>query len=137
MQLSREIHTGRHCVFELYVHLVFIPKYRSSVFDKRSLEYMEDYFRIVCTEFESDLIEFNGEEDLVHCVIKYPSKIAVAALVNSLKGASSRKLRKYYPDMEKQYYKGVLWSPSYCAASDGNASDVVDEYKKNQRKPRA
>jgi len=39
--------------------------------------------------------------------------------VNSLKGISSRLLRKERPDIQKRYGKGVLWSPSYFASSCG------------------
>ncbi|WP_249293264.1 transposase, partial [Proteus mirabilis] len=43
-------------------------------------------------------------------------------LVNSLKGVSSRLLRRDRPDIaQRDYYKGVLWSPSYFAGSCGGA----------------
>ena len=136
MKTKRDIRTGRHCVFELYVHLVFVPKYRYEVFTKKSLEYMEDYFNIVCQDFESHLKEFNGETDHVHCVINYPPKVAMSKLVNSLKGASSRKLRKYYPAIKKNYYNGVLWSPSYCAVSCGGAPlEIIQSYIEKQKRP--
>lgn len=35
-------------------------------------------------------------------------KYAVAKIVNSLKGASSRKLRNHYPESTKHFYKDVL-----------------------------
>jgi len=34
---------------------------------------------------------------------------------------SSRLLRKERPDLEVRYWKGTLWSPSYCAGSGGGA----------------
>lgn len=137
MTTQRDIRTGRHCVFELYVHLVFVPKYRKDVFDSKALDLMKDYFEKVCTDFESELKEFNGEDDHVHCVINYPPKFAVAKLVNSLKGASSRKLRKYYPKIQRHYFKEVLWSPSYCAVSCGGAPlDIVKTYIENQKRPK-
>jgi len=132
----RDIRTGRHCVFELYAHLVFVPKYRKNVFDSKALLLIEDYFKKVCTDFESKLIEFNGESDHLHCVVQYPPKVALAKLVNSLKGASSRKLRKYYPKIQKNYFKNVLWSPSYCAVSCGGAPlDIIKSYVEKQRRP--
>jgi hypothetical protein len=38
----RDIRTGRHCVFVLHVHLVFITKYRHQVFAVKHLERMEE-----------------------------------------------------------------------------------------------
>jgi len=43
--------------------------------------------------------------------------------VNSLKGVSSRLMKKHHPELLKQYWKGVLWTPSYFAASCGGAID--------------
>jgi putative transposase len=53
--------------------------------------------------------------------------------VNSLKGVSSRFLRKEFPELEQHYWKGGLWSPSYFIASCGGAPlDIVKEYIEKQ-----
>jgi len=136
MSTRRNIRTGRHCVFELYVHLVFVPKYRKDIFNEKALKLLKEYFKKVCLDFESELLEFNGEKEHIHCLVKYPPKVAVAKLVNSLKGASSRKLRKQYPSIVKNYFKDVLWSPSYCAVSCGGAAlEIIKAYIQNQNKP--
>jgi REP element-mobilizing transposase RayT len=51
---------------------------------------VRDIFTSVCTDFESELVEFNGEYDHAHLFVNYPPKVAVSALMNSLKGVSSR-----------------------------------------------
>ena len=38
-----------------------------------------------------------------------------------IRGVSSRLLRLERPDLTRRYWKGVLWSPSYFAASCGGA----------------
>lgn len=91
--------TGRHCVFNLHVHLVFVTKYRRSVFDADAIERLRTMFTKVCADFEARLTEMDGEDDHVHLLIDYPPKVSVSALVNSLKGASSRRLRRERPDM--------------------------------------
>jgi putative transposase len=56
--------------------------------------------------------------------------------VNSLKGVSSRLLRKARPDIHNRYWKGVLWSPSYFASSCGGAPiSIVRQYIEQQRTP--
>ncbi len=57
-------------------------------------------------------LEFD-EDDHVHLLINNPPKAALSSLVNSLKGVSSRLLRKEFPALRKRYWKGVLWSPGY------------------------
>ena len=131
-----DIRTGRHCIFNIHVHLVFVTKYRKKVFSKVILETMKALFEKVCSDFESELIEFDGEGDHVHLLVNYPPKVAVSKLVNSLKGASSRRLKQLHPEIKKHYWKSQLWSPSYFAGSCGGAPiEIVRQYIEQQNTP--
>lgn len=130
------IRTGRHCVFNLHAHLVFVTKYRKKVFDAAILDEMKSVFHKVCSDFEASLQEFDGEKDHVHLLVMYPPKLSISKLVNSLKGVSSRLLRKDFPQLEKSYWKGGLWSPSYFAASCGGAPiSIIRQYIEQQQTP--
>ena len=134
--MSSEIRTGRHVVFNLHAHLVFVTKYRRKVLDKKILIDMKSIFQKIANEHQVVLKEFNGEEDHVHMLIHYPPKVSLAKLVNSLKGVSSRRLRQNWPGLEERYYKGVLWSPSYFAGSCGGAPiEIVRKYIEAQKTP--
>jgi putative transposase len=136
MAERNHIRHGRHCVFNLHVHLVFVAKYRRMVFDRAALEALRDLFSGVCKKFEARLVEMDGERDHVHLLVEYPPKLSVSSLVNSLKGASSRVLRRLRPDIAKSYWRGVLWSPSYFAASCGGAPiSMVRQYIEQQKTP--
>ena len=133
---NNDIRHGRHCVFKMHVHLVFVAKYRRKVFDGDAIERLRAIFGKVCTGFEAHLIEVDGEDDHVHLLVEYPPKLAVSALVNSLKGGSSRLLRKELPDIRDRYWKGVLWSPSYFASSCGGAPiSIIRQYIEQQQTP--
>lgn len=114
-----------------------MAKYRREVFDKEAISRLRELFAKVCIDFESRLVEMDGERDHVHLLVNYPPKVSVSALVNSLKGASSRVLRKERPDIAKRfYYKGVLWSPSYFASSCGGAPiSIIRQYIEQQATP--
>jgi putative transposase len=136
MQLSNDIRHGRHCVFALHVHLVFVTKYRRKVFDRDALQRLEAIFEKVCLDFQAELVEMNGQAEHVHLLIHYPPKHSVSSLVNSLKGVSSRLLRIERPDMEKRYWHHVLWSPSYFAASCGGAPlGIIQQYVEQEKHP--
>jgi len=65
-----------------------------------------------------------------------PPKVAVSRLVNSLKGVSSRHLRRRFPELERWYWKRMLWSPSYFAGSCGGAPiSVIRQYIEHQKSP--
>ena len=137
MSKDNDIRHGRHCVFRMHVHLVFVTKYRRGVFTKEILDDLRGVFVRVCTDFESELVQFDGEDDHVHLLVNYPPKVAVSALVNSLKGVSSRMIRqKNYPTIRRKLWGGALWSPSYFAGScDGAPIAIVRQYIEQQRTP--
>lgn len=134
--MQDEFRRGRHVVYLLHAHLVFVPRYRRKVFDRDALERLRATFSAVCEDFGATLSEFNGEADHVHLLVNYPPKVAVSGLVNSLKGVSARRLRQDRPDIAKRYWKGGLWSASYFAASCGGAPvSVLRQYIEQQQAP--
>lgn len=136
MDASSEIRAGRHCVFSLHANLVFVTKYRRKVFTGRHLVALKEIFGKICQDFEATLIEMDGEHDHVHLLVNYPPKVSLSKLVNSLKGASSRIMRGRFEDLQKRYWNGVLWSPSYFAASCcGAPISVIKQYIEQQRTP--
>ena len=135
--MSNDLRRGRHVVYNLHVHLVFVPKYRRKVFTKEILDDMRGILESVCTDFEAQLVEFEGEDDHVHLLVNYPPKVSISKLVNSLKGVSSRMIRqKNYPSMKQKLWGGALWSPSYFAGSCGGAPiEIIRQYIEQQKTP--
>ncbi|MGD4786397.1 IS200/IS605 family transposase, partial [Xanthomonas citri pv. citri] len=120
-----------------HVHLVFVAKYRKKVVTKEIFDDMQVIFEKVCSKFESQLVEFDGESDHVHLLVVYPPKVAISSLVNSLIGVSSRILRKKeYPSLKEQLWGDALWSPSYFAGSCGGAPiEIIRQYIEQQNTP--
>ena len=138
MPNDNDIRHGRHCVFVLHVHLVFVTKYRSPVFNDEHLRHLVTVFGEVCADFGAELAEFNGDTDHVHLVVNYPPKVSVSHLVNSLKGVSARVMRRDHPELGRRFWHGHLWSPSYFAGSVGGAPlSVLSQYIEDQQRPEA
>ena len=137
MVIKSEIYRGRHCVFNLKAHLVFLPKYRRKVFTPKLLKLLEEIFKKVCLDFDCALEEFNGENDHIHILITYPPKVALSKLTNSLKGVSSRLIRKKnLPEVRSKLWGKHFWSPSYYAGSCGGITiEQVRKYIENQNTP--
>ncbi|GAN49082.1 IS200/IS605 family transposase [Methylobacterium radiotolerans] len=132
-----ELRTGRHVVFTLHAHLVFTTKRRGKVLTRAHLGRLQEIFASVCANFEVELREFNGEGDHVHLLVFYPPKVRLSELVNSLKGVSSRLLKKEFPEIASFWSvkksRGVLWTPSYFAGSVGGAPlSILKQYIENQ-----
>lgn len=132
-----DVRRGRSVVHNLHAHLVFSTKYRKAVFTQELLDACEASMRSVCSDFGADLTEFNGENDHVHLLVQYPPTVTLSKLVNSLKGVSSRTLRRDYPaETATMLWSNHFWSPSYFVGSCGGAPlAIVAEYITNQKNP--
>ena len=80
---------------------------------------MKEAFESVAKKMGFEIVEFNGESHHIHLLIEYPPRLALSKIVNSLKGVSSRLLRKTYSVFQKDYWDNnvSLWSRSYFVAS--------------------
>jgi REP-associated tyrosine transposase len=133
MRQADDYRPGRHVVSALNVHLVFVTKYRRGVLTGEHLDTLREVFASVCADFGAKLVEMDGQDDHVHLLVAYPPHVAVARLVNSLKGVSARRLRQRY---RVRTYREHLWSPSYFAASAAGAPlETLEQYIREQRTP--
>jgi REP-associated tyrosine transposase len=102
-----------------------VTKYRHRVLDGDAINRLRAIFSKVCADFEAALVEMDSEDNHVHLLVNYPAKHSIATLLNSWKGVSSRMLRRERPDLRPRYRQGVLWSPSYFAASCAGAIGIL------------
>jgi putative transposase len=132
-----DVRPGRSVVYNLHAHLVFATKYRRGALTDPILTRCQQIMAEVCRDFGAELRVFNGEGDHVHLLVHYPPQVALSRLVNSLKGVSSRHLRREFAGHLRKYlWSEHLWSPSYFAGSCGGVPlAVVKEYIENQKRP--
>jgi putative transposase len=77
-----------HCMFTWHSSLNIEERYLTETLSSGS----KSCSKKVCTDFEAQLVEINGEAEHVHLLIHYPPKHSVSSMVNSLIGISSRLL---------------------------------------------
>lgn len=127
---------GSHSVFSVRLHFVFVTHYRRKAITAQMLERIKQMFDRVCKTMECELLECSGEANHVHLLIDHP-KYSISAVAGSLKAATSRMVKKEFPDeFNKWYLKQSFWSGSYYVTSSGGAPiEKLKEYIKNQDKP--
>jgi putative transposase len=135
MDMDPRIRMGRTVVYSLNYHLVFVTKYRRRPITRRVREFLKDVFIQVCADFGGSLDEMDGESDHVHLLVSMPPKVAPSNLVNSLKGVSSRHVRRQrFPEVRQALWGEHFWSPSYFVSSTGGATLAkVKAYIQQQR----
>src|SRR5215475_14628953 len=137
-----EIRKGRHVVYVLHAHLVFVTKRRGKEFDAARIKRLEEIFRSVCTDFEAVLKEFNGEPDHVHLLVNYPPKVRLSEFDEQpqrrLVAAHEAGIPGYLDVLECPQEQGHLWSPSYFVGSVGGAPiTILRQYIEGQNRPSA
>ena len=131
---NRSLRKGRHTVSMNTEHLVFSPKFRGKVLGGEVGARCEEVISEICEDMEIEIIEIAVAKDHVHLFIEYPPKYSQSEIANSIKGKSSRVLRKEFPHLVK-WCPNALWAPSCFHGSVGHGSNVVESYVKSQ-KPR-
>lgn len=132
---EQEFRRGRHVVYDLKAHLVFVTKYRRGVISAVVRESLMEAFAEVCKNLGATLEEVDGEDDHIHLLVSYPPKLSLSVLVNRLKTNSSRLVReRHMEEVSDKLWGKHFWSPSYFAASIGyNGEEAVRHYIRDQR----
>jgi len=123
-----------HCTYSLHYHLVLVTKYRRRCISAPMLAFLKAQFERLAEKWACELVEFNGEPDHVHLLVKLNPKVQPATFVNNLKTVTSRLIRRDFPkELAKAYRKPVFWSRSYCILTCGGAPlSVIQQYIEQQ-----
>lgn len=114
---ASDLRIGRVCVHRLRVQLVFWVIRPSFVLDDDHVLSLREISEKVCADFGASLRGIDGGCGNVSLLVDYPPTISLSRLVNSLKGVSSRQMRKRHQHIESVCWKGSFWSPGYSAFS--------------------
>lgn len=126
------------CVYKLSYHLVLVSKYRNPCFNSSMLSFLEQEFGRLLKSKDCALVEFNGEDDHIHAIMELHPSIEPAKLINGLKTASSKLLKREFGEEIKKHYWGTnaIWNRSYCLLTVGGAPiEVLREYIEKQNRP--
>ncbi len=126
-----------HCVFSIHLHIYFVPKYRRHVFNAAMIERLKEIFTRILEKRKCLLEECGAEDDHIHLLVDLHPDNNLSNLIGSLKSASSRILRKEFPEELSQFYwKSVLWGDQYFVSSTGGAPiQVLKKYIQPQDSP--
>lgn len=124
----------RTCIYDFHFHLVFVTKYRKSIFD--TIKKQEELKTLLSSFAEKNGSTIESVEvmpDYVHLILSFPPKFAPSSIVKSFKGAAAREWFKLYPEDKQKLYKGHLWAPSFFMQTVGVVSqEAVVKYVENQ-----
>ncbi|PGY63601.1 IS200/IS605 family transposase [Bacillus cereus] len=128
-----KLDSNNHSVFLLYYHLVLVVKYRRNVFDDDMSDYAKDMFVRLSENYNITLVEWNHDVDHVQILFKAHPNTEMTKFINAYKSASSRLIKRDFPQVKKKLWKEMFWSRSFCLLTTGGSPiGVVKTYIENQ-----
>ena len=125
-----ELDNNAHSVFLLYYHLVLVVKYRRKVFDDEISDRAKEIFAYISPKYNITLQEWNHDKDHVHILFKAHPNSEISKFINAYKSASSRLLKKEFPQIRQKLWKEYFWSQSFCLLTTGGVPiEVIKKYK--------
>ena len=124
---------NNHSVFSLNYHLIMVVKYRKKVISDEISNRLKEIFEYVSKNYNITLKEWNHDVDHVHVLFKSHPNSELSKFLNAFKSASSRLVKKEFPEITKKLYKEYFWSQSFCLISVGGVPlEAVEKYIESQ-----
>ena len=113
--------------------LVLVVKYRRQVFDDAISGRAKEIFAYIAPNYNITLEEWNHDKDHVHILFKAHPNTEISKFINAYKSASSRLLKKEFPQIKQKLWKEHFWSQSFCLLTTGGAPmEVIKKYIESQ-----
>lgn len=128
-----KLDNNNHSVFSLFYHLVLVVKYRREVIDDTLSDYAKEMFVRLGENYNISLVEWNYDIDHVHILFKAHPNTELSKFINAYKSASSRLIKKEFPQVRKKLWKEYFWSRSFCLLTMGGSPiEIIKKYIENQ-----
>ena len=92
-------------------------------------------FEYIAPAYNITLEQWNHDIDHVHILFRGQPNTAISKFINAYKSASSRLIKKEFPQVRKFLWKETFWSQSFCLLTTGRATvDIIKQYIQTQGK---
>ena len=121
--------SGAHTTFHHRYHVVWTTKYRYKVLQGDLRVRLREIIRQTCDELGVEIVRGVLGRDHIHMFISVPPKLALATVMQRVKGRSSRKIQMEYPGLRKRYWGQRFWARGYFSTTSGNITDeIIEKY---------
>jgi len=133
----RKYWSGAHTKNRLRYHVVWIPKRRKSILLPHIAKRLKEILYNGCALNKWWIESLGIQADYVHVLIQIKPRESISSVVHRMKGATSRLIRKEYPELEEFVWGDSLWNDGYFAETIGTVDEEqIKKYIEAQRMPR-
>ena len=131
--ITMKFDTNNHSVFSMHYHLVMVVKYRRKVIDDAVSLRLREIFENIAPDYNISVEEWNHDLDHVHVLFRGEPKSELSKFINAYKSASSRLIKKEFPEIRQSLWKEMFWSRSFCLLTTGGVTiDIIKQYIESQ-----
>ncbi len=124
---------NNHSVFLLNYHLILVVKYRKKIINDTISNRLKEIFDKISPSYNITVMEWNHDIDHVHILFKAEPNSELSKFINAYKSASSRLIKKEFPEIKTQLWKEYFWSRSFCLITTGGANiEIIKQYIQSQ-----
>ncbi|ACV61794.1 transposase IS200-family protein [Desulfofarcimen acetoxidans DSM 771] len=132
-----KLDTNSHSVFLLTYHLILVVKYRRKVINDTIANRIKEIGEYIAPKYNISFLEYNHDKDHTHILFKAHPNTEISKYINAFKSASSRLIKKEFPEVRKQLWKEYFWSQSFCLLTTGGAPiEAIKKYIETQGEKR-
>lgn len=114
-------------------HLTLVVKHRRKVISNKIQDKLIEIFNYIAPNYNITLSEANGKDDHIHILFKAHPNSEISKFINAYKSASSRLVKKLFPEVREKLWKETFWSQSFFLVTIGEVTlDVVKSYINSQ-----
>ncbi len=128
--MAYNLDKGSHSVYSLYYHFIPVMKYRKKVFNSDAfVDFLKMKVREIAETFNIDILGIECDMDHFYMLFRSTPLLNIPQFANAIKTITSREIKRNFPEVKQDMWKGKFWSPSYFLATSGQVTlDVLKRY---------
>ncbi|KEZ85246.1 IS200/IS605 family transposase, partial [Lacrimispora celerecrescens] len=93
----------------------------------------KEIFEYIAPNYHITLMEWSHDADHIHILFRAHPKTEISKFINAYKSASSRLIKKEFPEVRQKLWNEYFWSQSFCLITAGGAPlTVLKQYIESQ-----
>lgn len=131
--ITMKLYGNNHSVFALNYHLILVVKYRRKVINDVISSRLREIFERISPAYNITVEEWNHDGDHIHILFRAEPNSELSKFINAYKSASSRLIKKEFPQIRTKLWEEYFWSRSFCLISAGGATiETIKKYIQTQ-----
>ena len=102
--MPHEANHSPHSAYGINYHLVWIPRYRKKVLVGPVEARLKELLAEIAMQYGFEILAVEVMPDHVHLFVSAPAKFSPAEIVRLFKGITSRRLKKEFESLRRQYW---------------------------------